>query len=123
MPNLLKQFLSDSVKSFGYAIKGLLLLITTELNFQIQLFCAIAVTALGIVVGLSTTEWILQFLAIGFVLAAEAINTAIEQLADVITKESHKEIGKLKDVAAAAPLIAALIASIIGLLIYLPKIS
>ena len=123
MPKPQRQFLFDRLKSFGYAIKGLLLLIKTELNFQIQLFCAIAVTALGLLVGLSTTEWILQFLAIGFVLAAEALNSAIERVADVITKEPHKEIGKLKDVAAAAPLIAALIAVIIAMLIYLPKIS
>ena len=123
MPKPRRQFLSDRLKGFGYAIKGLLLLIKTEHNFQIQLFCAIAVTALGLLVGLSTTEWILQFLAIGFVLAAEALNSAIERVADVITKEPHKEIGKLKDVAAAAPLIAALIAVIIAMLIYLPKIS
>ena len=122
MPRLTR-FLSDRLKSFGYAFNGLVLLIKKEVNFQIQLCCAVAICVVGALVGLSTSEWIGQFLAIGLVLAAEALNTAIERLADQVTKDQNKQIGQLKDVAAAAPLVASIIAVIIALLIYLPKIS
>lgn len=123
MPSKLLRFLTARLKSFGYAINGIVLLLKTEVNFQIQFICALAICALALVVGLSITEWILQLLAIGLVLAAEAMNSAIERLADVQSKEQNKEIGMLKDIAAAAPLMAAIIALVIGLLIYLPKIS
>ncbi len=123
MPSSGLQFFLNRLKSFGYAFTGIALLLKTEVNFRIQFVCGVAVCVLGGTVGLSTTEWMVQLLAIGLVLAAEALNSAIERLADVITKEKRKEIAALKDIAAAAPLVAAIIALIIGLLIYLPKIS
>lgn len=80
-------------------------------------------TIAGFIFQISTTEWILQLLAIGLVMTAEALNTAIEKLTDYIQPEYDKKIGFIKDIAAGAPAIAAIIAVIIGVLIYLPKIS
>ena len=99
------------------------MLVLTEVNFKIQLFAAIAICVIGLYLGLSSFEWMLQFLAIGLVLVAEALNTAIEKLADQVHKEQHKDIGLVKDIAAAAPAIAALTALIIAAIIYLPKIT
>lgn len=116
-------FLARFFKSVQYALNGMWLLIISEVNFRIQLCVALFITTLGAFVGLSTLEWILQFLVIGMVLVAEAVNSAIEKLADFVHGEQHKKIGEIKDIAAAAPAIAALVALIIAGLIYLPKIS
>ena len=69
-----------------------------------------------------TTEWILQLLSIGLVLSIEGLNTAVEKVADFIHPEYHEKIGDIKDVAAGAVTFAALIAAIIGLIIYIPKL-
>ena len=123
MPDQKDNFLISRVKSIKYALKGIWLLVTTEPSIMVQFFIAIIMTSVGFFVGLSPTEWVLQFLAIGLVLVAESANTAIEKLADFIHKDYHKDIGFIKDVAAGAPAFAAIIAIIIGLIIYLPKFS
>jgi diacylglycerol kinase (ATP) len=64
----------------------------------------------------------LQFLAIGLVLVAEAANSAIEEVADFIHPEFHKKIGEIKDIAAGIPTFAALTSLIIAGIIYIPKI-
>ncbi len=123
MKNPNDNFLQGRIKSVKYALKGIWLLLTTEYSIMIQFGITIIMTIVGFIMQLSTTEWILQVLAIGLVMVAEAVNTAIEKLADYIQPSYDKKIGFIKDIAAGAPAIAAIIAVIIGLLIYLPKIS
>lgn len=115
-------FVKGRLRSFKFAIKGMWLLITTEDSIKAQLFIALLVTILGFILGISTTEWMIQFLAIGLVLVAEALNTAVEEVADFIHPNYHKKIGIIKDIAAGAPAFAALIALIIAGIIYIPKI-
>jgi len=116
-------FIIGRLRSFKYAIRGMFLLIKTEPSVTIQFVIAIVMTILGFVLDISSVEWMIQLLAIGLVLVAESVNTAIEKLADFVHPKFHKDIGFIKDVAAAAPAFAALIAVIIGFIIYLPKIS
>ncbi|MCB0473580.1 MAG: diacylglycerol kinase family protein [Flavobacteriaceae bacterium] len=116
-------FLIGRLKGVRYAIRGVWLLLTTEPSIIVQFFIAVIMTIAGFIFQISTTEWILQLLAIGLVMTAEALNTAIEKLTDYIQPEYDKKIGFIKDIAAGAPAIAAIIAVIIGVLIYLPKIS
>ena len=123
MPKRGDNFFIHRLKSIRYALKGIRLLITTEASIKLQVAIAIIMTIIGFAIGLSSTEWILQFLAIGLVLVAESVNTAVEKLADFIYKDYHKDIGFIKDIAAGAPAFAAIIAIIIGCLIYLPKFS
>lgn len=123
MPESKDNFFVGRLKSVKYALKGIWLLITTEPSIKVQVFVAIIMTGVGFIVKLSSTEWTLQFLAIGLVLVAESANTAIEKLADFTHKDYHKDIGFIKDVAAGAPAFAAIIAIIIGVIIYLPKFS
>lgn len=117
-----ESFLVNRLKSVGYAFKGAILLLKTEASVKIQLFIAIGVTAAGFFFNISATEWCIQLLAIGLIMCAEGINTAIEEIADFIHPEHHKKIGIIKDVAAGAVFIAAFFASIVGFIIYLPKI-
>ncbi|MFT7330503.1 MAG: diacylglycerol kinase [Roseivirga sp.] len=86
-----------------------------------QAVIAIVMTIIGYSMNLSTNEWLFQILAIGLVIVAEAANTVIEYVCDFVHPEYHKKIGFIKDIAAGIPFIAAIIAVIIGLIIYVPK--
>ncbi len=116
-------FLVNRLKSVGYAYKGAILLLKTEASIKIQFFIAIMVTTAGFFFNISAIEWTIQLLATAMVMCAEGINTAIEAIADFIHPEHHKKIGIIKDIAAGAVFIAAFFASIIGLIIYLPKLG
>ena len=79
-------------------------------------------TAAGFYFEISNTEWILQILAIGLVLGIEGLNTAVEKIADFVQPEFDEKIGFIKDVSAGAVMLVSIAASIIGLIIYIPKI-
>ncbi len=115
-------FIIGRVKSFKYALRGAWLLITTEHSIMIQFSIAIIVTILGFILDISTIEWMFQVLAIGLVLVAESLNTGIEKLSDFVHPDFHDKIGFIKDVSAGAATFAAIIAVIIGLIIYIPKV-
>mgnify|MGYP003631257233 CR=1 FL=1 len=123
MKNPKDSFLVGRIRSLKFALKGTWLLVTTEHSIMVQLGVAAVMTGLGFVVGLSATEWMFQILAIGLVLVAESANTAVEKLSDFVHPDYHKKIGFIKDVAAGSSAFAAIIATIIGLIIYLPKFS
>lgn len=97
-----------------------MILFTTELNARIHVGIAGVVVLLGLIVNLPVADWRWVVLLIGLVWAAEAINTSIEQLCDVVTLEHHDGIRIAKDVAAGAVLVIAATAAIIGLTIFLP---
>lgn len=109
--------------SFRYAFNGIRLLIQKEHNAWIHCFAAICVIVAGVFLGLSPMEWIAVSIVIGAVLAAEAINSAIEALADLVSPEYNAAIKKTKDLAAGAVLITAIAAAIVGFIIFLPKLS
>jgi len=117
-----ESFLINRLKSVKYAFKGAFLLITTENSIKVQFCIGILMTILGFYYQISTTEWILQILCIALILALEGVNTAVEEIADFIHPEHHTKIGLIKDLAAGAVFIFAIAASIIGCLIYIPKI-
>ncbi|MEQ3664735.1 MULTISPECIES: diacylglycerol kinase [unclassified Olleya] len=115
-------FIINRLKSVGYAFKGMLLLLKTEASIQIQFCIAIIVTITGFVLNITSTEWIMQCFAIGLVMSVEGVNTAIEAIADFIHPEHHEKIGFIKDIAAGAVFMASIAATIIGLIIYIPKL-
>ena len=117
-----ESFLKNRIKSIGYAFKGAMLLLKTEASIKIQLCIALLITAAGFYFEISSTEWIVQILAISIIMSVEGINTAIESIADFIHPEHHTKIGFIKDIAAGAVFIAAILAVAIGLIIYIPKI-
>lgn len=117
-----ESFFVNRLKSVGFAFKGAWLLLKTEPSIQIQFTIACIMTVLGYILGLSNTEWILQTLAIVMVMGTEGMNTAVEKLCDFVHPEFHKTIGLIKDISAGAVMIVSIGASIIGLIIYLPKL-
>lgn len=117
-----KSFVINRLKSVGYAFKGALLLLKTEASIKIQFFIALLVIAAGFFFNISSTEWLIQLLAIGLVMSIEGVNTAVEEIANFIHPEHHNKIGLIKDIAAGAVFIASIFATIIGFVIYFPKI-
>ena len=109
------------IQSFGYAIRGIRYVFGTEANMKIHIAISILVIICGIVFAISLTEWIFCLLCIGMVVAAEMLNTAIENVVDLASPEQHPLAGKAKDIAAGAVLICAIVSVVIGLLIFIPK--
>ncbi len=110
------------VRSFGYAFSGIRTLIRDEHNSRIHLFAMACAIVLGFALGISPAEWCVVVLCCGSVLMAEAMNSAIEAVADLVSPEYHPLIKKAKDVAAAGVLMMAIAAAACGLIIFLPKV-
>ncbi len=121
MKNPNDSYFITRIKSIKYAAKGAYLLLKTEASIQIQFSVAMIMIVIGFLFEISSIEWMFQLLAIGLVLVSESLNTGIEKLCDFIHPEYHKKIGFIKDISAGASTFAAIIAIIIGLIIYLPK--
>ncbi len=108
------------LRSFRHAFHGAATLIRTQPNARLHaLATALAIVA-GVTLKIQKIEWALVSLAIALVWMAEALNTAIEFLADEITEERRARIKQAKDVAAFGVLIGALVAAAIGLIVFLP---
>ena len=110
------------VNSFGFALNGLLICLRTQPNARIHAITAGIAIALGVWLKLSLLEWCAIVGAIAFVWTAEMANTAIEFLVDLVSPHRDPLAGRIKDIAAAAVLGAALAAFAVGALIFVPKL-
>jgi diacylglycerol kinase len=113
---------AKALKSFRYAIQGVIFLFGKENNAKIHLLAGVCVVGIALFLDLNATQWMILILQIAFVMVAEAFNTAIEKLCDVVSKDHHPVIGTVKDIAAGGVLIAAISAVITGLLLFIPKL-
>lgn len=109
-------------KSFGYAFQGLFRTIAHERNMQIHCTAAVLVVIFGVALHISTIEWFVCLILFGMVMGLECVNTSIEATVDLVTEERKPLAKKAKDAAAGGVLIAAIMAGIIGCIIFLPKI-
>ena len=116
------QFIVYTPPSFYYAIKGWGHALKTELNLKFDVLVAILTIVLGIVFKISINEWMICITLIGLVLSAELMNTAIETVVDMFTREKNELAGKAKDISAGAVLILAIASAIVGGIIFIPKI-
>ena len=109
-------------KSFGYAFQGIYTCISKERNMKIHCGFSALVVLAGIILKLSVTEWCICLTLFGLVMALELVNTSVEAVVDLVTEE-RKPLAKIaKDTAAGAVVIAAIMAAIIGCIIFIPKI-
>ncbi|MCO6497831.1 MAG: diacylglycerol kinase family protein [Chitinophagaceae bacterium] len=109
-------------KSLVVALNGIAQFVAKERNAKIQLAAAVISILFSIAFEISTTEWLFVILSIVLVFIAEIINTSIEKLCDLNTKEFSPDIKFIKDISAGAVLIAALFSVITAGVIFLPKI-
>ena len=105
--------IADALTGIGHLIRG-------QHNAWIHLVATILVISLGFYFSVSTMAWTALVLAISIVWLAEGMNTAIEVLADAVSKEQNALIAKAKDVAAGAVLLTATGAAVIGALVFYP---
>ena len=108
------------IRSFRNSLKGLKLAFRYEQSFQFQLIIAVLVLILAFYFNLRVWEKISLILVISSVLVLELINTIFEKLSDILKPRIHHYVGEIKDILAAAVLIASIAAVIIGLLIFWP---
>ena len=115
-------YLQKRGAAFKYAFKGVYWLFIHESHAKIHLCAAVCVIFAGFIFHISSSEWCVICLCIGLVFTAEGVNTAIEKLADKISKEKDPLIGIAKDVAAGSVLLAVLSALAIASIIFIPKL-
>ncbi len=117
-----KSFFRSRYHSFRYALNGLKILISEEVNARIHAVVAVIVIVMGFLLNISLTEWLILCVVIGLVFAFEIMNTAIENLADYVSPSKQDAIKRVKDLGAAGVLVSSVIAVIAGVIIFLPKI-
>ncbi|NMB04945.1 MAG: diacylglycerol kinase family protein [Bacteroidales bacterium] len=116
-------YIKKRINSFRCAFQGISSLFKETPNFLIQLAGAIVALLMGLFFRISNVEWLILVLLIGCILSLEAINSALENLSDyACKKEIHPTIKKVKDLSAAAVLIMAMAALVVGVAIFLPRI-
>jgi len=111
------------MRSFKFAGNGVWLTLRTQHNAWIHALASLIVVGAGYFLGISRNDWCIIIFACAGVWIAESLNTAIEFVADATSKEFNPLIGKAKDVAAGAVLIAAIAAVIVGLLVFVPYLT
>jgi diacylglycerol kinase len=106
--------------SFLHAARGARAAFSEQLNLKIQLVVAMIATGLGFYFEICFAEWSILLLTIGLVLGLEMVNTALENMVDLVTRERNPLAGKIKDIGAGAVLVASILALIVGWLIFSP---
>lgn len=112
---------SAFLKSFGYAIEGILSALKGR-NFKI--ICSLGSLALlaGVLLKISSIEWVAILVTINIVVTAELLNTAVEATVDLVSPEIRQKAKIAKDVAVAGVLISSIFSVIVGVIIFLPKL-
>jgi undecaprenol kinase len=108
--------------SFSYAVTGILTALLSERNMSIHLISSIVVFLFSIYFSITKMEWIVILFAIGGMFSLELINTAIERVVDLVTKEYHPLAKQAKDIAAGAVFLYAVLSVIVGNIIFIPYI-
>jgi diacylglycerol kinase len=110
------------MKNFQYALHGLLAALRSEKNLRFHVISAVLVTVAGIFFKIQLFEWLMIIFCIALVISMELMNTALEALCNAFTKDQHPAIKLVKDIAAAAVLVAAVGFAVTGIIIFLPKL-
>ncbi|HEX6225948.1 MAG TPA: diacylglycerol kinase family protein [Chryseolinea sp.] len=110
--------MKNLLKSFIYAIHGLWSGISDQRNLKFQLGVAIVVVGAGFYLSITAMEWCLILLCIAMVIGLELVNTALENLVDLVTLERKPLAGKIKDIAAGAVLLVSIFSVVIGVIIF-----
>ena len=112
------------IKKFGYAFKGIWTSLKEETSLVVHFVIAIIVLILAGVLNqyLSIQDWAILVVVIGCIIGMELLNTAIENLVDMVSFKYNYNAKKIKDVAAAATLILTIMSIVVGLLIFIPAL-
>lgn len=109
-------------KSFTYAFRGFFKTFKEEQNLQVQSIIAIIIIVIGFILEIKSLEWCLIIFVIGLVVLMELANSAVERIADVLKPRIHNYVKEIKDIMAAAVMLSAFLAIVVGLIIFIPYI-
>lgn len=115
-------WIAARLRSFGFAFAGLAWMVRTQGNARIHALATVIVAIAGLALRVSGNDWLWLIAAMAMVWISEALNTALEQLCDVVSPGRHEAIRRAKDVAAGAVLVAAMAAAAIGLTVLWPYV-
>jgi diacylglycerol kinase (ATP) len=110
-------------RKFQVAFRGLKLGVRGHSSFFVHFFCSVLVLAAGLVLGCDRVEWCMLLGCIGLVLTAELFNSTVEALFAGLDEQTKSRTWPCLDIAAGAVLLASITASIVGCLIFLPKLA
>lgn len=110
-------------RSFYHAFHGLFVVAKTELSFRIQLFIGTLVIVLAFLLPLALWERIILILLVAAVLILEVINSIFERLVDTFKPRLNPMVGEIKDIMAAAVLLASIVAAVVGILLFWPYLT
>ena len=110
--------LNKFLKSFSYAIKGIVVSLRDQRNLKVQVTIAAIVVGAGFYFRITSIEWCIILFTIALVIGLEMMNSAVENLVDLVTRQYDPLAGKVKDIAAGAVLFVSVIAVIIGILVF-----
>lgn len=113
---------SGRIRSVGHAVRGIVLMLRTQHNAWIHLAATLLVIVAGFALRIGASDWLWIILVVMAVWTAEALNTALELLADISSPEFHPLVKQAKDVAAGAVLIAAIGSVVVGILVFGPHV-
>lgn len=114
--------IKTTLDSCRFAISGIIIAFKEERNFKIHTALAVLAIFAATLLRCSLQEWIIIILCIGMVMAAEILNTAIENTMDWLDPQYNKYVKKVKDLAAGAVLVMSVAVALVGLLIFVPKL-
>ena len=114
--------LDKKIRSIGFALSGLRTAWREEFNFRLEVVLAAAAIIFGLIFDISSIEWLFVVVSIGLVLSAEALNSALEELCDMLKPMHDPHVKKIKDLAAAGVFLASTSSAVIGAIIFVPHI-
>lgn len=109
--------------SFNYAIQGVVYTLGSQRNMKIHFGIGALVLILAVALNVSRLELIALFLTVGMVITAELLNTAIEEVVNLVTREYNPIAAAAKNVAAGAVLVSAVISVFVGYLVFIDKFA
>lgn len=106
------------IQSFRYAVRGIAVAYREERQMKVHTVAAVLAVVCGVIADLSRAEWAILVLTIAMVITLELVNTAVERIVDMVTKEYHPLAEKAKDVAAGGVLVGAIASAIVGICLF-----
>lgn len=108
------------IKSFQYAFRGLAKVFREEQNLRVQVTAGVFAFVLALYLGINSTEWCILIVVSTIVLLMEIVNSAVERVTDVLKPRIHTYVKEVKDIMAAAVMLASILAVIVGIIIFYP---
>jgi diacylglycerol kinase len=116
-------YLKQRKDAFGFAFSGLSQAFKSEANLKLHFIISVLVVIVGAYFSITKVEWLIIFLCMALVISIELINSAFEKLCDMVIPEKHPNVEYIKDVSAAAVLVASIISAVIGIAIFWPYVN